>query len=59
MLFPTIYLYWKKYQSTLLEKAKAIKGGMVLADGCHDSMGHCQISCIYNVLQFNRENNSI
>ena len=40
MLFPTIYLYWKKYQTTLLEKAKAVKGGLVLAgDGCHDSIG--------------------
>ncbi|KAM7429649.1 hypothetical protein ABFA07_019532 [Porites harrisoni] len=40
-LFPTISLYWEKYQAKLLEKVKAIQGGIVLAgDGRHDSMGH-------------------
>ena len=40
-LFPTISLYWVKYQAKLLEKVKAIQGGIVLAgDGRHDSMGH-------------------
>ena len=40
-LFPTIYMYWKKYQSKLLEKVKAVSGGVVVAgDGRHDSMGH-------------------
>ncbi|XP_068757455.1 uncharacterized protein [Montipora capricornis] len=39
--FPTIYVYWKKYQSKLLEKVKAVSGGVVVAgDGRHDSMGH-------------------
>ena len=34
-------MYWKKYQSKLLEKVKAVSGGVVVAgDGCHDSMGH-------------------
>lgn len=50
MLFPTIYLYWKKYQAKLLEKAKAIKGGLVLAgDGRHDSMGHSAKYCAYTM----------
>ena len=40
-LFPTISLYWEKYQAKLLEKVKAIQGGIVLAgDGRRDSMGH-------------------
>ena len=40
-LFPTIYMYWKKYQSKLLEKVKAVSGGVVVAgDGHHDSMRH-------------------
>ena len=40
-LFPTVHLYWKKYQANLLEKVKAISGGVILAgDGRHDSMGH-------------------
>ena len=40
-LFPTVHLYWKKYQANLLEKVKAISGGVILAgDGHHDSMGH-------------------
>ncbi|XP_044164900.1 uncharacterized protein LOC122948870 [Acropora millepora] len=40
-LFPTIYIYWQKYQSTLLSKLKALRDGIVIAgDGRHDSMGH-------------------
>ena len=40
-LFPTILIYWRKYQAKLLEKVKAVQGGVVLAgDGRHDSMGH-------------------
>ena len=40
-LFPTIYIYWEKYQSTVLSKLKALRDGIVTAgDGCHDSMGH-------------------
>ena len=39
-LLPTIYMYWKKYQSKLLEKIKAVSGGVVAGDGRHDSMGH-------------------
>ena len=40
-LFPTIFKYWQKYQANLLEKVKAIQGGVVEAgDGRHDSMGH-------------------
>ena len=34
-------MYWKKYQPKLLEKVKAVSGGVVVAgDGRHDSMGH-------------------
>ena len=40
-LFPTIYLYWQKYQTCMLSKLKAISGGITIAgDGRHDSMGH-------------------
>ncbi|KAK2555857.1 hypothetical protein P5673_022506, partial [Acropora cervicornis] len=40
-LFPTIYIYWQKYQSTMLSKLKALRDGIVIAgDGRHDSMGH-------------------
>ncbi|XP_015765439.1 PREDICTED: uncharacterized protein LOC107344300 [Acropora digitifera] len=40
-LFPTIFNYWQKYQAKVLEKVKAIQGGVVVAgDGRHDSMGH-------------------
>lgn len=40
-LFPTVHVYWKKYQAKLLEKVKGISGGVVVAgDGRHDSMGH-------------------
>lgn len=40
-LFPTIYLYWQKYQAQMLAKVKAIQGGITIAgDGRHDSMGH-------------------
>ena len=40
-LFPTIYIYWQKYQKKLLEKVKSMSSGIVLAgDGRHDSMGH-------------------
>ena len=41
-LFPTILLYWEKYQKRMLEKVKAVKDGIIIAgDGRHDSMGHC------------------
>ncbi|KAK2555135.1 hypothetical protein P5673_023105 [Acropora cervicornis] len=41
-LFPTILLYWEKYQKHLLEKVKAVKDGIIIAgDGRHDSMGYC------------------
>ena len=41
-LFPTIALYWKRYQEKMLDKVKAIKDGITIAgDGRHDSMGHC------------------
>ena len=41
-VFPTILLYWEKYQKQMLEKVKAVKDGIIIAgDGRHDSMGHC------------------
>ncbi|CAB3984261.1 Hypothetical predicted protein [Paramuricea clavata] len=50
MLFPTIYLHWRKYQNMLIETARNIKGGVVLAgDGRHDSMGHSAKFCAYTM----------
>ncbi|CAB4007484.1 Hypothetical predicted protein [Paramuricea clavata] len=50
VLFPTIFLHWKKYQSLLLEKAKKLRNGVVLAgDGQHDSMGHSAKFCAYTI----------
>ena len=50
-LFPTILLYWKKYQTLLLEKAKSIKDGVVVSgDGRHDSMGHTAKFYAYTML---------
>ena len=50
MLFPSIYLHWKKYQAVLIEKAKQLKHGVVLAgDGRHDSMGHSAKFCQYTI----------
>ena len=50
MLFPSIYLHWKKYQSVLIEKAKQLKDGVALAgDGRHDSMGHSAKFCAYTI----------
>ncbi|XP_073249850.1 uncharacterized protein [Porites lutea] len=40
-LFPSIYLYWQRYQAQVLVKLKAIQDGIIIAgDGRHDSMGH-------------------
>ena len=40
-LFPTIYIYWQKYQSAMLSKLKALQDGIVVVrDGRHDSMDH-------------------
>ena len=40
-LFPSIYLYWQRYQGQMLAKLKAIQDGITIAgDGRHDSMGH-------------------
>ncbi|CAB4026779.1 PREDICTED: uncharacterized protein LOC107331715 isoform X3 [Paramuricea clavata] len=50
VLFPTIYLHWKKYQAMLMEKAKQVKDGVVIAgDGRHDSMGHSAKFCAYTI----------
>ena len=49
-LFPTIFLYWQKYQKQR-EKVKAVKDGIVIAgDGRHDSMGHCAKYGAYTTL---------
>jgi hypothetical protein len=43
-------LHWKKYQAKLLEKAKAVKDGIVISgDGRHDSMGHSAKFCAYTI----------
>ena len=40
-LFPSIYLYWQRYQAQMLAKLKAIQDGIIIAgDGRHDSTGH-------------------
>ena len=40
-LFPTIYIYWKKYQSRLLDRIKTSNEPIILSgDARHDSMGH-------------------
>jgi hypothetical protein len=51
VLFPTIFLYWKKYQSLLLEKAKKLRNGVVLAgDGRQrGGMGHSTKFCAYTI----------
>lgn len=50
MVFPTIYIHWRKYQRMLIEKAKQIKGGVVMAgDGRHDSIGHSDKFCAYTM----------
>ena len=50
VLFPSIYLHWKKYQAMLMEKAKQLKDGVVLAgNGRHDSMGHSAKFCAYTI----------
>lgn len=49
-LFPTIYIYWQKYQKKLLDKIKSMSGGVVLAgDGRHDSMGHSAKFGVYTM----------
>ncbi|XP_044167367.1 uncharacterized protein LOC114973707 isoform X2 [Acropora millepora] len=49
-LFPTIYIYWQKYQKKLLEKVKSMSSGIVLAgDGRHDSMGHSAKYGVYTM----------
>jgi len=50
-LFPTIYIYWQKYQSSMLSKLKALRDGIVIAgDGRHDSMGHSVKFGAYTIL---------
>lgn len=40
-LFPTIQIYWKRYQAKMLATVKNLGEGIVIAgDGRHDSMGH-------------------
>ncbi|XP_031563713.1 uncharacterized protein LOC116299222 [Actinia tenebrosa] len=50
ILFPSVYIHWKKYQQTLFEKLKALGRGVVIAgDGRHDSMGHSAKCCAYTL----------
>ena len=37
-LFPTIYIYWQKYQKKLLEKVKSMSSGIVLAAKLPESL---------------------
>lgn len=49
-LFPTVYLFWKKYQQQMFQKLKDTKEDLVIAgDGRHDSMGHSAKYCAYTV----------
>lgn len=49
-LFPTLYLYWKKYQQDMFAKMKAAGQAMIIAgDGRHDSMGHNAKYCAYKL----------
>ena len=49
-LFPTIFMYWKKYQTQMLEQVKASRDRAVIAgDGQHDSMGHSAKYCGYSI----------
>ncbi|XP_067047680.1 uncharacterized protein [Acropora muricata] len=49
-LFPAIYLYWQRYQTSMLKKLKDLKDGITIAgDGRHDSMGHSAKYCAYTI----------
>ncbi|KAK3731006.1 hypothetical protein QZH41_018754 [Actinostola sp. cb2023] len=49
-LFPTILLFWKRYQEKMLEKVKALGSSLTVAgDGRHDSMGHCAKYGAYSI----------
>ncbi|KAK3703272.1 hypothetical protein QZH41_010164 [Actinostola sp. cb2023] len=49
-LFPTIHLFWKKYQEQMFEKLRETGQSLVIAgDGRHDSMGHSAKYCAYTV----------
>ncbi len=50
-IFPTIHIYWEKYQTRALEEVKnASDDGIVVAgDGRHDSMGHSAKYCAYSI----------
>ncbi|CAB4014693.1 THAP domain-containing 10 [Paramuricea clavata] len=49
-LFPTVHLYWKKYQEKMMAKLKATEQSLVIAgDGRHDSMGHSAKYCAYTL----------
>ena len=40
-LFPTIYLFWQRYQKTVFEQIIGSNSEIVISgDGRHDSMGH-------------------
>lgn len=48
-LFPTVHLFWKKYQANLLSQLKELGGITIAGDGRHDSMGHCAKYCAYTI----------
>ncbi|XP_073231855.1 uncharacterized protein [Porites lutea] len=40
-LFPTVHLFWKRYQANLFSQLKVLGDLTIAGDGRHDSMGHC------------------
>ena len=49
-LFPAIYLYWQRYQTSMLKKLKDLKDGITISgDGRHDSIGHGAKYCAYTI----------
>ena len=48
-LFPSVYLFWKKYKANLLSQLKELGGITIAGDGRHDSMGHCAKYCAYTI----------
>ncbi|CAB3993311.1 THAP domain-containing 2 [Paramuricea clavata] len=52
-LFPTVHLYWTKYQEKMMAKLKATGKSLVIAgDGKHDSIGHSAKYFAYTLFCF-------
>ncbi len=48
-LFPGIFIYWKKYQAGLIEKAQQKDKVVLAGDARHDSMGHSAKYGVYSM----------